>query len=152
MIAEVASVDTMNAFVPIGSECANSRASNTPPGDEQDGSLEWMKDVLAGLDVEDERKGAGSDDDGEGGCCLGRRMGCFESVEAEEWEMWGRYSWIARREGQEAPTRVLFDWRRPTVAAVAAEEAGGESGGGSGEEGGAVNKEKGMEKEMSSGK
>ena len=45
--------------------------------------------------------------------CLGARMGCFESVEAEgrqfgQGVLRGVYG---AKEGEKVPTRVLFDWR-----------------------------------------
>ena len=109
--------------------------SSTASGHDSDESLGWMKGVLAEFDKEDDTRGAGGGDDEVEGCWrngLGRRMECFESVEAEGREMWGRYVGVAKEEGQEVPTRVLFDRRVPTAATMtAAKGARGESGGGS---------------------
>ena len=85
--------------------------SEEPPG-YNNKSLEWVKGVMEKLG-EEEGGGAGG---GGGGQCLGRRMGTFESVEAEGRqfgrEVRGRLLFgVPRVEGQEVPTRVLFDNR-----------------------------------------
>ncbi len=45
----------------------------------------------------------------EGGRCLGRRMECFESVEAEGRQFAGNVMGREGGEGEEVPMRVLFD-------------------------------------------
>ena len=83
--------------------------SEEPPGYNK--SLEWVKAVMEKLGEEGGGGGGGG-----GGQCLGRRMGTFESVEAEGRqfgrEVRGRLLFgVPRVEGQEVPTRVLFDNR-----------------------------------------
>ena len=139
VIAEITSLDALSRFMDECSDKNDITISGSSSGDNSDKSVEWIKSVLAEIDGDDDKQGArgGKDDDescrGKG---LGRRMECFESLEAEGREMWGRYVGVAREEGQEVPTRVLFDRRVPAAAAVAAVTgAGGESGGGSVERG-----------------
>ncbi len=75
--------------------------------------------------------------------CLGRRMASFESVEAEgrqfARELLEKGGAAEREEGQEVPTRVLFEWRRPPVVGAGGESGSGgeEGGGGGGKSGGA---------------
>ncbi len=82
-------------------------------------------------------KGKGRDGWRGRGKCLGRRMASFESVEAEgrqfARELLEKGGAAEREEGQEVPTRVLFEWRRPPVVGVGGESgSGGEEGGGKG--------------------
>ena len=85
-------------------------------------SLEWMKGVLEKLGEE-----GGGDHQ-----CLGRRMRTFESVEAEGRQfgrdVQGRLFGKPRVEGQEVPTRVLFD-RRDDVMAMVKKKSGRSAGG-----------------------
>lgn len=82
-------------------------AVEDPP--EYNMSMEWVKGVMEKLG-EEEEEGRGG-----GRQCLGRRMGSFESVEAEGRQFGrdvrGRLFGVPRAEGQEVPTRVLFDNR-----------------------------------------
>lgn len=118
MIAEISSLETLTAR--IGDWSSKDVMVKKAPGPM---SLEWVLGVLGKLEQE------GSD--GEGECeCLGRRMGTFESVEAEG-RQFGRavrreFFGVARKEGEEVPTRVLFDRSMP--AAVAGKSRGASSG------------------------
>ena len=148
-------------------ECAerdDEPVSSALSGDENDNeTVEWMRAVLAKLDDDNTRGSAGGDDDDDDdddddeevcrGKCLGRRMECFESVEAEGREMWGRYVGVSRAEGQEVPTRVLFDYRRiPAAVEVGEGEGESESGDGGVKGGGEGERETEMERGISSGR